>query len=61
MSDLIPRCKHGNIILGCPEVCNEQTVFLIHQETLLAEWEERQQSEARRLVRQALGPTEDER
>jgi hypothetical protein len=39
MSDLIPRCRHGNIILGCPEkVCDEQTVYLIEQETRLVEW-----------------------
>ncbi len=54
-SELIPRCKHGNIILGCPEVCDEQTVYLIDQETRLAEWEQRQQDEARQLVQNALG------
>ncbi len=54
-SELVPRCKHGNIILGCPEVCDEQTVYLIDQETRLAEWEQRQQDEARRLVQMALG------
>lgn len=60
MSDLIPRCNHGNIILGCPEEsCDEQTVYLIEQETLMARWEERQQQEARRLVDTALGITED--
>ncbi len=60
MSDLIPRCKHGNIILGCPEkVCDEQTVYLIDQETRMVEWEQRQQAEAKRIVDAALtGNTE---
>ena len=53
---MIPRCEHGNIILGCPkEPCDEQTVYLIEQETALARWEEWQQQEARRLVQEALG------
>lgn len=50
--DLIPRCEHGNIILGCPhDDCTDQTLYLIETATRLAEYEAWQLNEARKLVR----------
>jgi hypothetical protein len=51
-----PRCIHGHILLGCPhDDCPTQTAYLDQQEAALAEWEQRQRKEARRLVRRLLG------
>lgn len=54
--DLVPRCSHGQIILGCPRSdCDDQNTYLAAQQAMLAAWEERQRQEARRIVREALG------
>jgi hypothetical protein len=56
---VIPQCAHGHIILGCPdESCEEQNAYLAKQEAALTQWEERQQAEARAIVRAMLGLTD---
>jgi hypothetical protein len=51
-----PRCSHGNIILGCPESdCSAQNAYLDQQNIAIDAWYEWQRSEARRIVREALG------
>lgn len=61
MSDFtIPRCGHGNIILGCPhDDCPEQTAYLADQRERLAAYELSQQQAARRVVREMLGLPEE--
>lgn len=56
----IPRCAHGRIILACPhDDCAEQNAYLAEQHTALDAYWDRQQADARRLVRSLLGlPTE---
>ena len=42
MAAVIPRCTHGNIILGCPEDdCPEQNAYLEVMNGRLREWERR--------------------
>lgn len=51
-----PRCRHGNILLGCPNaLCPEQNAYVAEQKAALARWEAAQQAAARRIVRDALG------
>jgi hypothetical protein len=55
-----PRCIHGNIILGCPhDDCPTQLAYLDQQEAAIDAWQQRQQDEARKLVRQLLGLPDD--
>lgn len=56
MSEIIPRCHHGNIILGCPDDgCPAQTAYLDQQNAAMDAYFARQQEDARRLVREYLG------
>ena len=56
MSDLVPRCEHGRIILGCPrDDCVAQGEYLAQQKAALDAHYARQQADARRVVREALG------
>ena len=49
---MIPRCEHGNVILGCPfDDCEGQTLYLIEQASALREWNDRLLNDARKLVR----------
>jgi len=51
-----PRCIHGKIILGCPENnCPTQSAYLDQQKAAVRDWEARQQEDARRFVRFAMG------
>lgn len=51
-----PRCAHGHILLGCPhDDCAEQNAYLAEQNARIDAWHERQQDDARRLVRSMLG------
>lgn len=53
---MIPRCIHGNIVLGCPhDDCPTQTAYLDQQNAAMRDYWERQQADARRVVRQLLG------
>jgi hypothetical protein len=53
---IVPRCRHGKIILGCPhDDCPEQNAYLAAQNATLDAWYARQQADARRLVRSVLG------
>lgn len=56
----VPRCGHGNIILGCPnDACPEQNDYLAHQNDALDAWYVSQQAAARRFVRTMLGMDPD--
>ena len=58
-AEVIPRCRHGAIILGCEnDDCPEQNAYLGDQNRRLSAHEDRLQAEARRLVRGALGLSE---
>jgi hypothetical protein len=52
MSELIPRCEHGNIILGCPDDdCAEQNAYVAD---FRAKWDaivEMQLNEAKKMIR----------
>ncbi len=49
--DVIPRCSHGAIILGCPdETCPEQNAYLAEQNAILDAMYERQRLDARRAL-----------
>jgi hypothetical protein len=51
----IPRCGHGHIILGCPEVdCPEQNAYLADLQTSLDRYETGQQEAAKEIVDAAL-------
>jgi hypothetical protein len=51
-----PRCVHGRILLGCPHVdCPTQLAYLDQQNAVIAAWHQRQQDEAREIVRSLLG------
>lgn len=51
-----PRCSHDHIILACPhDDCLEQTAYLDEQRHAIDAWADRQQAEARRIVRSLLG------
>ena len=53
---MIPRCEHGNIILGCPfDDCPDQTDYIVEFNGVLARYNDHQQQAARRFVREALG------
>ncbi len=55
-TDLIPRCAHGAIILGCPDDdCTEQVAYLARQNAILDAYYEGQRAAARKLVRGMLG------
>jgi len=52
----VPRCEHGNIILGCPfDNCPEQANYIDSFNNMLDRYEWHQQQAARRFVREALG------
>jgi len=51
-----PRCIHGHIVLGCPhDDCPTQTAYLDQQNAAIDAWHQRQQDEARHIVRSLLG------
>lgn len=56
MSDfVVPRCSHGNIILGCPhDDCPEQNKYLDETRAAAAVWEDRQRDAARDIVRNLM-------
>ena len=59
---VVPRCEHGNIILGCPHKdCVEQNAYLAKSRQAVAAYEANQQAEARKLVRSILGLPPEER
>ena len=50
-----PRCRHGHIILGCPDdECPEQSAYLERHNAAIDAMYERQWQEARRVVREML-------
>lgn len=52
---VVPRCDHGNIILGCPDAyCEKQNAYLDEQVAALGRWHKRQQAEAREIVNAVL-------
>lgn len=59
MSDFeIPRCSHGEILLGCAvDDCEEQNAYLAGIQMALERYEQQQQEAARIAVREALGLT----
>lgn len=53
---LIPRCEHGQIVLGCArDDCRIQNEYLAAQEASLQAWRDRIQRDAEQVVREALG------
>lgn len=61
MSELaIPRCEHGNIILGCPlDDCEKQNAYLLEQSAAFDRFEALQREEAARLVRKLIREASD--
>ena len=59
---LIPRCRHGHIILGCPHRrCPEQDAYVADINARVEEWHVYGEKVARRHVRSTLGlPAESE-
>ena len=54
--DTIPHCRHGYIILGCPdEECPEQNRHLEAEREAMDAYYLRQEMDARSAVRAALG------
>jgi len=60
MSDdewVVPRCGHGNILLGCPEKeCPEQDAEIAANQAMLDAYYERQQREAREFIMSIVRP-----
>lgn len=53
---IIPRCRHGNIILGCPhDNCKEQNDHLKQSRAAMDAYEKQGQDAARKLVREYFG------
>lgn len=51
MTFYAPRCRHGNIILGCPfEPCPEQDAYLADQRVAMDRYYSDQIREARTLL-----------
>lgn len=58
---VVPRCAHGHILLGCPhDDCAEQNAYLAEQNAAVEAHLQRQQDEARKIVRESLGLPLDE-
>jgi hypothetical protein len=59
-AEVIPRCRHGAIILGCEnDDCPEQNIYLAAQARTMSAWEAWQLAEARRIVRNELGLSDE--
>ncbi len=53
---VVPRCSHGNIILGCPhDDCPEQSAFLETQREAMRQYDEMMRGNARDAVRKMMG------
>lgn len=48
----VPRCGHGNIILGCPDDdCEEQNAYLLQQSAALDRFQALQREAVFQLIR----------
>jgi hypothetical protein len=49
--DVVPRCRHGAILLGCvDDACPEQVAYLAVQDAALAAYEAQMRENARRAL-----------